>query len=76
MVTKMDRLARFTSDLLAIGSRLQAKGVALVIRSVTGNAPTDTRTPTGRFLFMMLDAVAIVAKLGISRASIQRVLGE
>jgi len=58
MVTKMDRLARSTADLLAIESRLRAKGVALVIRSVTGDAPTDTRTPTGRFLFTMLGAVA------------------
>lgn len=57
MVAKPDRLARSTSDLLAIVGSLEAKGVALVILSM-GGQPLDTRSPTGRLMLTMLGAVA------------------
>ena len=51
VVTKPDRLARSTADLLAIVARLEAKGVALRILSMGGNAGgLDTRDPTNRFM--------------------------
>ncbi|MBU8538741.1 recombinase family protein [Falsiroseomonas tokyonensis] len=55
--TKLDRLARSTTDLLAIVARLEAKGVALRILSM-GAGDLDTRTPTGRLMLTMLGAVA------------------
>ena len=59
VVTKPDRLARSTADLLAIVARLEAKGVALRILSMGGNAGgLDTRDPTNRFMLTMLGAVA------------------
>ncbi|WP_245906223.1 recombinase family protein [Teichococcus aestuarii] len=57
VVTKPDRLARSTADLLAIVGRLEAKGVALLVLSMGGQA-VDTSTPTGRLMLTMLGAVA------------------
>ncbi|MBL6458631.1 recombinase family protein [Belnapia sp. T6] len=57
VVTKPDRLARSVADMLAIISRLEAKGVALRVLSM-GGAEVDTRTPTGRLMLTMLGAVA------------------
>lgn len=57
VVTKPDRLARSTADLLAIVQGLEAKGVALVILSMGGQA-VDTRTATGKLMLTMLAAVA------------------
>ncbi|WP_149537782.1 recombinase family protein [Siccirubricoccus phaeus] len=57
VVTKPDRLARSTVDLLAIVARLEAKGVALRILSM-GGASLDTNTPTGRLMLTMLAGIA------------------
>jgi DNA invertase Pin-like site-specific DNA recombinase len=57
MVTKPDRLARSTSDLLSIVERLEAKGVGLVILSM-GGQQIDTRSSTGKLMLTMLAAVA------------------
>jgi DNA invertase Pin-like site-specific DNA recombinase len=57
VVTKPDRLARSTSDLLSVVSRLEAKGVGLTILSMGGQR-LDTRSPTGKLMLTMLAAVA------------------
>jgi DNA invertase Pin-like site-specific DNA recombinase len=54
VVTKLDRLARSVSHLVAIGERLEAKGVALRVL----DQAIDTSTPTGRLMFNMLGAIA------------------
>jgi DNA invertase Pin-like site-specific DNA recombinase len=54
IVTKPDRLARSTADLLAITERLKAKGVALRILSMQ----MDTSTPTGKLMLTMLGGIA------------------
>ncbi len=58
MVTKLDRLARSTSDLLAMVTRLEGKGVALRVLAMNGGGELDTRSPTGRLMLTMLGAVA------------------
>lgn len=57
MVTKPDRMARSTADLLRIVTRLEAKGVGLIVLSMGGH-PWDIRTPTGRLMLTMMAAVA------------------
>ena len=57
IVTKPDRLARSTEDLLTIVRRLEAKGVGLVVLSMGGQR-VDTRTATGKLMLTMLAAVA------------------
>jgi DNA invertase Pin-like site-specific DNA recombinase len=57
VVSKPDRLARSTADLLSIVSRLEAKGVALRVLSM-GGQPVDTTTATGKLMLTMLGAVA------------------
>lgn len=57
MVTKPDRLARSTADLLALVAKLEAKGVGLLILSM-GGQQLDTRSPTGKLMLTMLAAVA------------------
>lgn len=57
MVTKPDRLARSTADLLAIVSKLETKGVGLVVQSM-GGQQIDTRTATGKLMLTMLGAIA------------------
>lgn len=57
VVTKPDRLARSTTDLLSIISALEAKGVGLRVLSM-GGTELDTRAPTGRLLLTMLAAIA------------------
>ena len=57
MVTKPDRLARSTMDLLAIVQRLEGKGCGLVILSM-GGGPLDTRAATSKLMLTMLAAVA------------------
>ena len=57
MVSKPDRLARSTADLLGIVERLEGKKVALIVLSM-GGQPVDTRTPTGKLMLTMLAAVA------------------
>ncbi|MBE7158360.1 MAG: recombinase family protein [Rhodospirillales bacterium] len=57
VVSKLDRLARSTVDLLAIVGTLERKGVSLVVLSMAGQ-PLDTRTPTGKLMLTMLGAFA------------------
>lgn len=54
VVTKLDRLARSTRDLLNIMNRLEQKHVKLVVL----DQQIDTSTPTGMLLFTMLGAIA------------------
>lgn len=75
VVSKIDRLARSTADLLAIIAKLEAKGVGLKIMDFGGSA-VDTKSPTGRMLLTMFAAVAEFEravmlerqKIGIARA--------
>lgn len=57
IVTRLDRLARSTSDLLSIVSTLESKGVALRVLDF-GGAQMDTKSPSGRMLLTMFAAVA------------------
>ena len=57
MVSKPDRLARSTADLLAIVAALEGRGVGLVILSMGGER-LDTRSPTSKLMLTMLGAVA------------------
>lgn len=54
VVTKPDRLARSTADLLAIADLLRTKGVTLSIQSMQ----MDTSTPTGKLMLTMLGGIA------------------
>ena len=54
VATRLDRLARSVTHLCSISETLAKKGVALVIL----DQQIDTTSPTGRFLFHMLAAVA------------------
>ena len=54
IVTKIDRLARSTKDLLEIVETLEKKNAALKIL----NMNLDTSTPTGRLMLTMLGAIA------------------
>jgi len=54
VVTKLDRLARSVAHLVAIGERLDAKGISLKVLEQA----IDTSTPTGRLMFNMLGAIA------------------
>lgn len=57
VVTRIDRLARSTADLLGIVATLETKQVALRIFDF-GGSEVDTRSPTGRMLLTMFAAVA------------------
>ena len=57
VVSRIDRLARSTADLLGIVATLEAKQVALRILDF-GGSEVDTRSPTGRMLLTMFAAVA------------------
>ncbi len=52
-VTKLDRLARSTADLLKIEEQLQAKGAALMVLDLD----LDTSSATGNLLFTMVAAI-------------------
>jgi DNA invertase Pin-like site-specific DNA recombinase len=54
VVTRLDRLARSVSHLVAIGDRLGTKGVALKVL----DQAIDTSNCTGRLMFNMLGAIA------------------
>ena len=54
VVTKPDRLARSTADLLAIARTLEEKGVTLRILSMA----VDTSTPTGKLILTVLGGIA------------------
>jgi DNA invertase Pin-like site-specific DNA recombinase len=53
VVTKLDRLARSTADLLKIEDQLQTKGAALKVLDLD----LDTSTATGKLLFTMVAAI-------------------
>ena len=55
VVTKLDRLARSTTDLLDISKRLGEKGVAL---RFLGNPDLNTDSPNGRLMLTILSAIA------------------
>jgi DNA invertase Pin-like site-specific DNA recombinase len=57
MVTKPDRLARSTAELLAIEADLSQRGIGLVILSMGGER-LDTRTPTSKLMLTILAGVA------------------
>jgi DNA invertase Pin-like site-specific DNA recombinase len=57
VVTKLDRLARSTTDLLNTVQKLESKGVALRILDFGGSA-VDTQSPSGKFLLTMFAAMA------------------
>lgn len=59
VVTKLDRLARSTTDLLALVGRLEARKVGLRVLSMgNGAEPLDTTTATGKLMLTVLAAVA------------------
>lgn len=57
VVTRLDRLARSTADLLSIIATLERKGVALRIMDFGGQA-VDTKSPSGKLIVTMFGAVA------------------
>ncbi|MGZ8249614.1 recombinase family protein, partial [Methylomagnum sp.] len=54
VISRLDRLARSTLHLTQIADRLKEKGVELRVI----DQAIDTTTPTGRFMFNMLSAIA------------------
>jgi DNA invertase Pin-like site-specific DNA recombinase len=54
IVTKLDRIARSTKDLLEIVDTLKKKGVAFKVL----NIQLDTTTPTGKLMLTMLGGIA------------------
>ncbi len=57
MVTKPDRLARSTAELLGIEADLTKRGVGLVVLSMGGER-LDTRNPTSKLMLTILAGVA------------------
>lgn len=57
VVTKLDRLARSTTDLLKVVEVLDDKNVALRILDF-GGGPIDTASPTGKLMLTMFAAMA------------------
>ena len=57
VVTKPDRLARSTADLLAIEADLSKRGIGLVVLSMGGER-LDTRNPTSKLMLTILAGVA------------------
>jgi DNA invertase Pin-like site-specific DNA recombinase len=57
MVTKPDRLARSTAELLTIEADLTKRGVGLVVLSMGGER-LDTRNPTSKLMLTILAGVA------------------
>lgn len=78
IVTKPDRLARSTRNLLDIVERLESKGVGLVVLSMGGQR-VDTRCPTGRLMLTLLGAIAAFERdlmLERQREGISKAKGE
>jgi DNA invertase Pin-like site-specific DNA recombinase len=57
MVTKPDRLARSTAELLSIEADLWKRGVGLIVLSMGGER-LDTRNPTSKLMLTILAGVA------------------
>ncbi len=60
VVTKPDRLARSTADMLEIVRKVEAKGASLLVLSMGGQV-LDTRSPTGKLMLTVLTVLAAVA---------------
>jgi DNA invertase Pin-like site-specific DNA recombinase len=56
-ITRLDRLARSTADLLRIIEQLEAKDVGLRVLDF-GGSQMDTQSPTGRLMLTMFGALA------------------
>ena len=56
-VTKPDRLARSTAELLSIEADLTKRGIGLVVLSM-GGEKLDTRNPTSKLMLTILAGVA------------------
>ena len=56
-VTKPDRLARSTAELLSIEAELSKRGIGLVVLSMGGER-LDTRNPTSKLMLTILAGVA------------------
>jgi DNA invertase Pin-like site-specific DNA recombinase len=56
-VTKPDRLARSTAELLAIEADLSRRGIGLLVLSMGGER-LDTRNPTSKLMLTILGGVA------------------
>ena len=54
VITKLDRLARSTKDLLDIAEKIQNKGAGLEVLNIN----LDTTTPTGKLMLTLLGAIA------------------
>lgn len=57
VVTRLDRLARSTADLLRIVDALEKKGVALLVLDF-GGSEVDTKSPSGRMILTVFGAMA------------------
>lgn len=57
IITKPDRLARSTSDLLSIVNELKGKGCELIVLSM-GGQKFDTSNPTSKLMLHMLAAIS------------------
>jgi DNA invertase Pin-like site-specific DNA recombinase len=57
VVTRLDRLARSTADLLEIIATLERKNVALRVMDF-GGQPVDTKSPSGKLITTLFGAVA------------------
>jgi DNA invertase Pin-like site-specific DNA recombinase len=55
VVTKLDRLARSTTDLLSIADRLRKRGTGLSVLDVPG---LDTTSPSGELILAILGSIA------------------
>jgi DNA invertase Pin-like site-specific DNA recombinase len=78
MVTKPDRLARSTAELLAIEADLSRRGVHLIVLSMGGER-LDTRNPTSKLMLTILAGVATWEReimLERQREGIARAKGE
>ena len=79
VITKPDRMARSTADLLAIVKELESKKVNLRVLSMGGQT-LDTASPTGKLMLTMLGAIATFErdlmlerqKEGIAKAKAER----
>jgi DNA invertase Pin-like site-specific DNA recombinase len=56
-VTKPDRLARNTAELLSIHADLEKRGIGLLVLSIGGDR-LDTRNPTSKLILTILGGVA------------------
>jgi DNA invertase Pin-like site-specific DNA recombinase len=63
VATKLDRLARSMTDLVAITSKLKAKGVELEILAMN----LDTSTPSGKLMLNLMGSFAVEREIMLER---------